>query len=279
MKKILLFAILGSTSVFAQDLYVQTAGASGSGIVSNRYTDAGDTIVASADDFTVNVGDVWHVTDITVSGFRNGTGADMTSMKVEIFADAGGMPSATAIYSADHTIGAIPAPANDTAITITLNSTVDLSAGTYWLSVVGATPGTSRWNWTAVSGAFDAPAMLIDADNYFGLGATSWSTLPSLGLSFTDLSFRIGGNGDFASVEDETLAKISLYPNPVTDIMTIGNVEASEINSISVYSISGQLQSQLPVASQIDLSNLASGTYVIEVSTQAGVIRRKFNKI
>ena len=144
MKKILLFAILGSTTVFAQDLYDQTAGNNGSGIVSNKYTDLGDTTVTSADDFIVGVGDVWHVTDITVRGFRGqGTGADITSMKVEIFADDSGMPAATALYSADHTILPLPAAVGDTAVNIVLNSTLDLTEGSYWLAVTGAAPSTS----------------------------------------------------------------------------------------------------------------------------------------
>lgn len=280
MKKILLIAILGSTTVFAQDLYDQTAGSNGSGIVSNKYTDLGDTTVTSTDDFIVGVGDVWHVTDITVRGFRgNGTGADMTSVKVEIFADAGGMPAATALYSADHTISALPAAVGDTAINVVLNSTLDLTEGSYWLAVAGAAESTSRWNWGGLGTPTGAEAMLIDPDDYFGAGATSWTGLTSLGLTWAALSFKIGGTGDFASVEDETLANISLYPNPVTDVMTIANIDASEIKSISVFNISGQLQLQLPVASQINLGELAAGSYVIEVNTQSGVIRRKFNKI
>ena len=280
MKKILLFAILGSTTVFAQDLYDQTAGNNGSGIVSNKYTDLGDTTVTSADDFIVGVGDVWHVTDITVRGFRGqGTGADITSMKVEIFADDSGMPAATALYSADHTILPLPAAVGDTAVNIVLNSTLDLTEGSYWLAVTGAAPSTSRWNWGGIAGSFGAGAMLIDTDDYFGAGATNWTALTGLGLSWSSLSFKIGGTGDFAGVEDETLANISIFPNPVTDIMTIGNVDASEIKSISVYNISGQLQLQLPVANQISLGELASGSYIIEVSTQSGVIRKQFNKI
>ncbi|MFD1551315.1 hypothetical protein DNU06_12660 [Putridiphycobacter roseus] len=280
MKKILLFAILGSTSVFAQDLYNQTNGNNGSGIVSNKYTDLADTTVSSADDFTVGANDVWHVTNITVRGFRNNADVDMTSMKVEIFADANGVPAATALYSEEHTITPIPSPVSDTAVNIVLNSTLDLSGGTYWLSVVGATPSLSRWNWSGLATTGNgAGALLIDPLNFFDAGATSWTPLTSLGLAWESLSFKIGGSGDFASVDNSELAALTVYPNPALDVLTLGNVDMATVNTVNIYNVSGQLVSTLAnTSNQVDVSELASGSYIVELNTENGTVRKQFMK-
>lgn len=277
MKKILLFAILSSTTVFAQDLYDQTAGGNGSGIVSNRYTDLADTTISSADDFTVGAGDVWTVTDVTVSGFRNGTGAAMTEMTVEIFSDNAGVPG-TSLYSANHTLtDSIPAPVSDTAINITLNTPLTLDAGVYWLSVTGATPSTGRWNWGGVAGSFGAEGLLIDADDYFGAGATSWTGLTGLGLTWSSLSFKIGGG--VVSVEDTELNTLTVYPNPATTTLTLGNVDLATLKSVKIYNVSGQLVSTLAnTTNQIDVADLATGSYVVEISTANGTVRKQFMK-
>ena len=84
MKKMLLFFAVVSTlaSSASAQYYDQTAGITTSGVISAYMTD-NDTLVQSADDFTVPAGPDWDVTSVTVHGFRNGLGANMTDMQVQ----------------------------------------------------------------------------------------------------------------------------------------------------------------------------------------------------
>ena len=69
---------------------------------------------------------------------------------------------------------------------------------------------------------------------------------------------------------------ITVYPNPVDDYITI-----PEINEglVSIYSIDGQLimQSQI-ISNQIDLSSVASGSYILTVQTTAGIYKKRLIK-
>ncbi|MDA7549994.1 T9SS type A sorting domain-containing protein, partial [Flavobacteriaceae bacterium] len=52
-------------------------------------------------------------------------------------------------------------------------------------------------------------------------------------------------------------------PNPASDIITIKGIE--NINFIKVYSISGTLEKQVFNTNQIDISELSSGVYLIQI--------------
>jgi hypothetical protein len=275
MKKILLSIVMGVTvSSFSQMLYDQTTNDNGSGIVSNYYTDL-DTVVTSADDFTVIAGDIWDVTSVTVHGFRNGAGADMTSVEVEIFSDDSGKPG-TSIYVETFTV-AIPCPQMDTALVFAIPM-LNLTEGTYWLAATGYAEGSGRWNWAAVDGSNGAGAMLIDVDDYFGAGATDWTALTALGLSFSELRFAIDGNRSVVGVEENELEDLTIFPNPVLDVLTLNNVDLNEVESINIFNIGGQLVDAMPISNTLYLSHLAVGSYLVEVKTENTVIRKQFVK-
>lgn len=72
-----------------------------------------------------------------------------------------------------------------------------------------------------------------------------------------------------------------MYPNPVKDIFSVSSTNNSEISSISIYSILGQLILTVPgrnLQSDIDVSHLESGTYLIKVTTLHGRAITKFIK-
>ena len=82
---------------------------------------------------------------------------------------------------------------------------------------------------------------------------------------------------------------LTLYPNPATNFITIEWSEAQTLGTIpgsgtptaSVYNLSGIRVMQfatLHSGEQMDISNLSSGIYLLEVQTPQGVFRKKFIK-
>lgn len=77
--------------------------------------------------------------------------------------------------------------------------------------------------------------------------------------------------GDFAGVNENSLAGVSIYPNPSEGIITVTNDNASS-NNIMVYDMFGKLLFTKEVNSDttIDLSSKESGIYLVKVSNESG---------
>ncbi len=66
-------------------------------------------------------------------------------------------------------------------------------------------------------------------------------------------------------IEDEVASKLSIYPNPVVDYLTI---KGANVQSVKVVGLNGQLLiDKTTNTDQIDLSDLKNGIYLIEVKT------------
>ncbi|WP_026705484.1 pectate lyase family protein [Flavobacterium soli] len=78
---------------------------------------------------------------------------------------------------------------------------------------------------------------------------------------------------------DFTKNDIALYPNPVTNELNISLSDNQIIQSISVYSILGQLVKTIrDNTAKIDISELSSGIYLVKIQTNEGVFDKKINK-
>ena len=78
---------------------------------------------------------------------------------------------------------------------------------------------------------------------------------------------------------DERLERVRLYPNPATDHITIESLEDVPINVVSVTNLTGQLLFVQPVGNvrtEVNVRNLAPGTYIAHINTRAGNANRKF---
>jgi tRNA splicing ligase len=79
----------------------------------------------------------------------------------------------------------------------------------------------------------------------------------------------------FFNIEENrhtSTSDFEVYPNPVTDILNISNNE--NITNVSVFNLLGQEVFSKTAAtniSQIDLSNLSSGAYMVKVATDGFV--------
>ena len=74
--------------------------------------------------------------------------------------------------------------------------------------------------------------------------------------------------------------KISMYPNPTKDFINIDYKEGKPINSIQILNSSGQVISQIIDANgTIDVSDLNSGIYIIQFTTESGrIVNQKIVK-
>jgi pectate lyase len=80
-------------------------------------------------------------------------------------------------------------------------------------------------------------------------------------------------------IGDNTIQKVTLYPNPVTNILNINTDSSSIIEKVVVYNLLGQLVKNTQGDSRsIDMSDLNSGTYLVKVYTNQGVLNSKIIK-
>ncbi|MDA3893037.1 MAG: glycosyl hydrolase [Salinivirgaceae bacterium] len=99
------------------------------------------------------------------------------------------------------------------------------------------------------------------------------------GLSVTkELSYTVGDNCLNTSVYTDDLSQVLLYPNPVINQLFIQS--GTEIQEIAVYEITGQRVMSISLnssATNIDLSKLNNGTYLVTITLRTG--QQSFQKI
>jgi hypothetical protein len=116
---------------------------------------------------------------------------------------------------------------------------------------------------------------------HFGTGTSA----NLIGISFDN--FGSGFNIDdlkislpVASAEDFNSNVFNLYPNPANDVLNI-NSELEEIKLLSIADLNGRIVKSLEVnqtSSQINVSDLASGTYFVTITSEEGNTVKKFIK-
>jgi surface protein len=85
-----------------------------------------------------------------------------------------------------------------------------------------------------------------------------WGTCPALG------------------VDDQNLTNISIFPNPVDDKLFIQGV--LDVSEISIYDVLGKLVLSKTASSEIDVTNLKKGIYIIKIVAEQKETIQKFIK-
>jgi hypothetical protein len=80
-----------------------------------------------------------------------------------------------------------------------------------------------------------------------------------------------------ATTSNQFANQISIYPNPVSDILTIENKSQEEITNVSIYSIKGDLVKQSK-SNSILVSELQNGVYFVKIQMNKTVLNYKFVK-
>ena len=102
-------------------------------------------------------------------------------------------------------------------------------------------------------------------------GTTNY-LLPCSGTSYGQAEdYTLTVSPATAAVSDISKVQAKVYPNPVVDVL---NVEAAgKVKSLSIYDLSGKVVSthvMNAVKSQVNLSKLAPGVYVVNIETENG---------
>ena len=91
-------------------------------------------------------------------------------------------------------------------------------------------------------------------------------------IIFDELS--VNGNTSLG-LEDFSATSISIFPNPVSNLINISGIE--NVKSIKVYSILGSLEKEVFNTNQIDVSDLSKGIHIIRVDNGT-IFSKKFIK-
>jgi len=94
-----------------------------------------------------------------------------------------------------------------------------------------------------------------------------------------DFGWTISDSGkdcSTASLDDTDLQRISIYPNPVDDKLSIQGL--SGVSDISIYDVLGKLVLAKTTSSEIEVTNLKKGIYTIKIVTEQKETIQKFIK-
>jgi hypothetical protein len=83
-------------------------------------------------------------------------------------------------------------------------------------------------------------------------------------------------------LEEEHVLQANIFPNPVKDIINIHlNAEAENVTA-HIYDLSGKVIYAVSLANgkqfTVPVSALATGTYILEIHSDQGILREKFVK-
>jgi len=83
-----------------------------------------------------------------------------------------------------------------------------------------------------------------------------------------------------ASASSETFFadNFNLYPNPVSDVLNIASKNGLNVNEVRITDLSGKVVKTQKDVSSVNVSDLAVGTYIIDVTTNEGRATSKFIK-
>lgn len=122
-------------------------------------------------------------------------------------------------------------------------------------------------------------------DNHDGIGtivtaivSSTLTTVPSTINSVLGFSINVSNCLPQNVNRLNDIAFISLYPNPVQNILTIKSTKDYIINEVNIFDVTGKRLSYLYENKSIDISNLNKGIYFIKIKTDQGEFSQKFIK-
>jgi hypothetical protein len=149
----------------------------------------------------------------------------------------------------------------------------------------GTTGGIATATWTDITSSFTIPAGPTDT---YGTIAAAGSLNVSAYTGTVYFAFRYTGAATgttttvqvdnivlsgVVGIDEVNLFETAVYPNPVSDILTI-----SEASNITVASITGQIVIKANNTTSVDMSNLTKGMYIVTIENREGVRSEKIFK-
>lgn len=260
------------------------------------YLADGSTSFAIADDFTVPAGESWSVDSFDFFLYQTnyaGSVPPIDQLRVQLYSgnpSAGGtvlagdlttdvFDSANSgeafIYRTGNSVTPAPGTVPGTARKIwQVRGTlaVSLPAGTYWVVFQGhatnnaaffsppvtevGVRGLASWNGQQLTVPTSTWGNLIDTGN------------PATAPDFAqDMAFAV--NGTILGINESEMTTLIATPNPVKDALNLSST--NDISSVEVYNMLGQqvlVKTINAAQSQVDMSQLNAGTYMVKVISE-----------
>ena len=166
--------------------------------------------------------------------------------------------------------------------TVNGGNQVILQPGTYWLVAAGNIDGpmnsslnVNRWQWYGSTSVSPFPAKLYDPLNIAGAGATDWKNISEIGAPINTFAWAMTSESILSTTEFNKNT-ISIYPNPVKDVLNIQSKE--EVKSITLYDLSGKNIKATYNYQEVDMSALPSGVYLLKINTVQGSVTKRVVK-
>ena len=220
----------------------------------------------------VNVGAYYVDYAPTLSGFP---------LTVTLYKCTGAFPGGTLtqLATASQSVPYSDFDANDDAIPkmvkVDFSSPVSVSSGDIIVAEVSMAQTLGAVFYIgAISGNETAPAYIKTV----GCGVNSITSITSVdptanGKIVIDLI-----SDTPASSEEFFTENFTMYPNPVTDVLNIQSKKGLVGNEIRITDITGKVVKVQKDASSVNVSDLSSGTYLIDITTNEGKATSKFVK-
>ena len=311
-------AAAGYTWSEAQNDIGNTTESNSNSGLSGYYNTAGTLSFQLGDDFIVPAGQVWNVTSFEFYAYQTAafpTALPFNSLRIQLF---NGVPGAvgttlvagdmtTNVYDAANTTdammfrlfnSAVPNAVNVPGQTRRIwkvrgNLTATLSTGTYWVvyQMRATNDGTVFFPPVTVTGNRALPGwngrQNIVASTAAG-AVLGWAGILDVGNPVTapdvacDMPFNINGTVTLGVNENTFEASISLSPNPVKDILSISVATGTTINSYEIFDVNGKvvkaMNSSTSNISEINVSELSVGNYILKLQSDKGIASKKFIK-
>ena len=88
-------------------------------------------------------------------------------------------------------------------------------------------------------------------------------------------NFYFGATCEALSINDNALSQLSVYPNPSSNVININTPSSVEIISTELYDVLGNVVLKGADSKEINVSNLSTGMYLLNITTNQGSISTK----
>lgn len=99
---------------------------------------------------------------------------------------------------------------------------------------------------------------------------TGWCGYFSDGPAGVEGIFKFNGNVNLAVSDNAVKSSLKISPNPASDVVTVSSNK--EIKAVSIIDLSGKKVKSVATSSKVDVSSLAKGTYILQVSYVNGAV-------
>ncbi len=249
----------------------------------NGWGPANDPASIWADDFVVNMGESFTVTQV---GFNVLTepGVEVDEADVFFYSDSGMGPGDEVASFTQQEITSQEVIGENfgfdvrrVVIDITPTEFVG-SAGAetvYWMGAVLAYSGASvYWEVTSII-TTPNEGYLYDADT------AAWypgSTVFADPMDPADYVRTISGECNALSVNSNALSQVAVYPNPTSDVLNIQTPANVDVTSVVLFDVLGKKVNADYNNSAINMTSHSQGVYILKVETSAGTLTQKVVK-